>query len=298
MENSLVSIVLPSYNCAHFLPRAVYSVLDQTYPHWELLIIDNYSTDNTMDVLRSYQDDRIRILQIHNNGVIAKSRNLGIQEAKGRWVAFLDADDWWTKDKLEVSIQALCSGSDFVYHDLIRMGPGKKIRHGRLIRSRKLVSPVYMDLILNGNGIANSSVVVCRKRLLEIGGLSENPLLIAAEDYDGWLRIAKNTEKFIHLENPHGFYWIGKNNTHSTIKSLRYLNELRRLYFTEAILYEANGLPNWWIYSVVKAYVKEGNYEKALKELSKVTLSTVGYQFFFRFFVLNLLIRCKINRDK
>ena len=89
----LVSIVIPTYNHANYLSKALQSVLDQTYKNWEAIVIDNHSTDDTNEVINRYVDPRIKYLKIHNCGVIAKSRNVGIQTAKGEWIAFLDSDD-------------------------------------------------------------------------------------------------------------------------------------------------------------------------------------------------------------
>ena len=94
----LVSVIIPTYNQAHYLVRALQSVLDQTYINWEAIVIDNYSTDNTDEVMADFADPSVTYLKIHNNGVIAASRNEGIRAAKGEWVAFLDSDDWWEKN--------------------------------------------------------------------------------------------------------------------------------------------------------------------------------------------------------
>jgi len=115
---SLVSVVIPTYNHARFLGRALQSVLDQTHFKWEVIVVDNYSTDNTDEVMAKFSDSRIRHLKIHNKGVIAVSRNMGVREAKGEWVAFLDSDDWWTKTKLEECLHRAHEAFDLVYHDL------------------------------------------------------------------------------------------------------------------------------------------------------------------------------------
>ena len=101
----IVSIVIPTYNHAKFISKALKSVIDQTYKNWEAIIIDNESIDETYKLINNFNDQRIKYFKIANDGVIAKSRNLGINEAKGEWIAFLDSDDWWTKDKLEVQTQ-------------------------------------------------------------------------------------------------------------------------------------------------------------------------------------------------
>lgn len=204
----LVSVVIPTYNHAHFLGRALQSVLDQTYENWEAIVIDNHSTDNTDAVMQRFADPRITYLKIHNKGVIAASRNLGIRTAKGEWVAFLDSDDWWTSNKLQVCFEAINGSVDFVYHDLEIVRGQPVFFKRKKIRSRQIKEPALIDLILAGNLIANSSVVV-RKRLLDqVGGIDESVEMIAAEDYNIWLRIAKITNSFIFLPRSLGFYFL------------------------------------------------------------------------------------------
>ena len=104
MDAGLVSIVMPSYNTARFLSETVASVLAQTYTDWELLIVDDCSTDGSVDYLSALSDPRIRLLQNETNSGAAVSRTRALREAKGRWIAFLDSDDLWTPDKLEKQI--------------------------------------------------------------------------------------------------------------------------------------------------------------------------------------------------
>lgn len=204
----LVSIVIPTYNHAHFLGRALQSVLDQTYTNWEAIVIDNHSQDNTDEVVNSFKDPRINLLKIHNNGVIAASRNRGIRAAKGEWIAFLDSDDWWTPDKLQVCFRYINGQVDFVYHDLEIARDHPVLFQRKKLRNRQVKKPVLVDLLLNGNTIANSSVVV-RKRLLDqIGGIDENIKMIACEDYNAWLRIAQITDKFSRIPRCLGYYMV------------------------------------------------------------------------------------------
>jgi len=101
----LVSIIMPSYNTERFLVETIDSVLNQTYSHWELIIVDDCSTDNTDDCVRTYlTDPRIRYFKNETNSGAAVSRNRALREARGRWIAFLDSDDLWTPDKLEKQI--------------------------------------------------------------------------------------------------------------------------------------------------------------------------------------------------
>lgn len=202
----LVSVVIPTYNHARYLGRALQSVLDQTYVNWEAIVIDNHSTDYTDEVMASFADHRITYLKIHNNGVIAASRNAGIRAAKGEWIAFLDSDDWWTPNKLQVCFKNINDQVDLVYHDLEIVRDHPVIFQRKKMKSKQVKKPVLIDLLVNGNKIANSSVVV-RKRLLDqIGGIDENIEMIASEDYNAWLRIAQITDAFFHAPKCLGYY--------------------------------------------------------------------------------------------
>lgn len=103
-ETGLVSIIMPSYNTAPYIKETVQSVLDQTYINWELIIVDDCSTDNTDEVLSTIKDERIRYFKNEKNSGAALSRNMALREAKGQWIAYLDSDDLWLPEKLEKQI--------------------------------------------------------------------------------------------------------------------------------------------------------------------------------------------------
>lgn len=206
----LVSVVIPTYNHAQFLGRALQSVLNQTYRNWEVIVIDNHSTDNTDEVMSSFADPRIAYLKIHNNGVIAASRNAGIRAAKGEFVAFLDSDDWWTADKLQVCIDCISDKVDLVYHDLEIVSERSRPFRPKKIKSWQVKHPVLIDLMARGNAIATSSVVVRKKLLKQLEGMNESSDMVAAEDYNTWLRIAQLTDGFRYISNRLGFYQLHK----------------------------------------------------------------------------------------
>ena len=109
-DNGLVSIVMPSYNTAGYIRESIESVLYQSYPYWELIIVDDCSTDNTDEIVKPYlTDDRIRYLKNEKNSGAAVSRNYALREAKGKWIAFLDSDDLWHPKKLEKQIEFMMS---------------------------------------------------------------------------------------------------------------------------------------------------------------------------------------------
>lgn len=99
--NELVSIITPSYNTAAYIGDTIRSVLAQTYQNWEMIIVDDCSTDNTDEVVASFTDSRIRYLKNEKNSGAAVSRNYALREARGTWIAFLDSDDLWMPEKLE-----------------------------------------------------------------------------------------------------------------------------------------------------------------------------------------------------
>lgn len=254
----LVSVVIPTYNHARYLGRALQSVLDQTYVNWEAIVIDNHSTDNTDEVMASFAGHRITYLKIHNNGIIAASRNAGIRAAKGKWIAFLDSDDWWTTDKLQVCFDGINDQVDLVYHDLKIVRDQPAFFKRRKIKTRQVKKPVLVDMLLNGNAIANSSAVV-RKRLLdEIGGIDEDAKMVACEDYNTWLRIAQITDGFIYLPRSLGYYLL--HNQAVSQKNMSYAYKSAILGFTDVL----NGAQRKVIASNI-AYMS-GRYDYLNKE--------------------------------
>lgn len=105
MVDGLVSIIMPSWNTERFIAETIQSVIDQTYINWELLIVDDCSTDNTDAVVASFKDDRIKYFKNEKNSGAAVTRNKAMREAQGEWIAFLDSDDLWVPEKLEHQIK-------------------------------------------------------------------------------------------------------------------------------------------------------------------------------------------------
>lgn len=117
-ENDLVSIIMPSWNTGKFIAESIQSVINQTYKNWELIIVDDCSTDNTDEIVNNYTDKRIIYIKNSKNMGAALTRNKALQNASGTWIAFLDSDDLWTNDKLEKQIKFMKSnGYVFSYHN-------------------------------------------------------------------------------------------------------------------------------------------------------------------------------------
>jgi glycosyltransferase involved in cell wall biosynthesis len=201
----LVSVVIPTFNHGHYLGRALQSVINQSYTNWEAIVIDNHSTDNTDEVIFGFSDKRISYLKFQNNGVIGASRNAGIKVAKGEWIAFLDSDDWWHPDKLKEFHGQTGKNLDVFYHELEVMRPSNSWRRG-FIDSWQVRSPVQIDLLMRGNALATSSVVVRREILNRTSLFNESHSMIACEDYNLWLQLGGVTNRFHYCPKVLGYY--------------------------------------------------------------------------------------------
>lgn len=259
MTQPLVTVVVPSYNHAHFLPRALDSVARQGWKNWEIVVVDNHSTDATDEVMAPRLNEQVRLIKIHNHGIIAASRNVGLRQARGEWIAFLDTDDWWTDDKLEGSMALAMQGADLVYHDLQMVGQEGKQRPWRRSRSRALVEGnAYDDLKRNGCVIPNSSVVARKSRLDAIGGLREEADLMGWEDYDTWLRLAQNGCRFARLSGVHGYYWVGGGSVSNPRRTLANIDAFIARHVDGTL----ENTPWWCHYSRAVAYCLLGETEK------------------------------------
>lgn len=191
-DKALISVVIPTYNHAHFLQSALQSVVDQSYTAWEAIVVNNYSEDNSVEVVNGFNDSRIKLINYKNNGIIAAGRNKGIFESNGEYVAFLDSDDVWYVDKLKVCIDKLNEGLDMVCHgEYWVKGTNSKraIIYGPAKRAR------YRSLLFDGNCISTSATVVRKNVLEKVGSFCESPDIITVEDYDLWLNISKSGAK-------------------------------------------------------------------------------------------------------
>lgn len=127
MIDGLVSIIMPSWNTGKFIAESIESVLAQTYKNWELLIVDDCSTDNTDEVVASFKDIRIKYFKNEKNSGAALTRNRAMREAQGEWIAFLDSDDLWAPNKLEKQLRFMNdNGYVFSYHDFVKIDEESK----------------------------------------------------------------------------------------------------------------------------------------------------------------------------
>jgi glycosyltransferase involved in cell wall biosynthesis len=268
----LVSVVIPTYNRSEELKRALGSILSQTYKNFEVIIVDNNSTDSTDAMLKNLNDQRVRLLKINNNGVIAASRNLGINASSGKWIAFLDSDDWWHSNKLERVMRYCNSGYDVCYHDLKIVGSRRvSSLHQKKMSGYQVKNPVFNDLIQLGNALSNSSVVVKASLIKQVGGLCEDARLIAAEDYECWIRLSKLTNKFKYIPETLGCYWIGAANTSNATLSLTNLQYINKRYIVKFNEKNNSDSPVWWVYAYARSLYLTGDILNARNLLRKLT---------------------------
>lgn len=192
------SVVMPTYNYGRYLSQTIESVLAQTEKDFELIIIDNFSTDNTESVIGQFSDERIRYEKFANHGIVAASRNRGVKLAQGGFVAFLDSDDRWYPQKLE-RVRIILDENpeiDFVCHDQTWIYEN---RNGQKLQVRCGPWKSYEDILFRGNSFSTSATVVRREKLLEVNGSSEEKKFAGAEDYELWLRLARVCRiEFLH----------------------------------------------------------------------------------------------------
>jgi len=170
-----ISVVIPAYNAGCFIAAAIESALAQTIPLIEVLVIDDGSTDDTFRIASSYPGP-VRALTKANGGP-ASARNLGVQHARGEWIAFLDADDRWFPNKLEKQMELI--------------DPAVAVVHaGCLGRSDGVPAETTFAQLWRRNCIVNSTALVRRSVFIQLGGLDEDPQIVGVEDYNLWLRIA------------------------------------------------------------------------------------------------------------
>jgi glycosyltransferase involved in cell wall biosynthesis len=261
-----VSVVIPTYNRADCVARCLDALVAQTFKDFEVLICDDGSTDGTPEVVNRYRGSlKLSYHWRKNFGGPARPRNLGLSLARGDYIALLDSDDWWAPRKLAESVARLDAGADLVYHDLLVARSSAQRLYMTRRRTRPLAAPVFDDLFRYGNGICNSSVVVRRELLRRVGGFSEDPTMVAWEDYDAWLRIARVTERFERIPRPLGYYWAGGDNISSPQRLISNLERFREIYLEPGS--PTRHPPAWYHYLLGRANYQLGNHSTVLSEM-------------------------------
>ncbi len=185
----LVSIITPNYNCKKYIASTIESVICQTYPYWEMIIVDDCSNDGSVEIIEKYiiKDNRIKLIKFKNNFGPAIARNTAIKEAKGRYIAFLDSDDLWYPEKLEKQIKYMndkkCALS-YSYYDVIDENNN---RTNQIYKPKDKLS--YCDLLKTCSIGCLTSIYdtkIVRKEYM--------PIIKKRQDYGLWLKILKKID--------------------------------------------------------------------------------------------------------
>jgi glycosyltransferase involved in cell wall biosynthesis len=286
------SVIIATYNRAEYLKECLESLAIQTYKNFETIIVDDGSTDNTEGVVNEFVNLlNIQYLKTPNSGYPAKPRNLAAKHASSEWLCFLDSDDKWAKNKLEVCA-SYTNHYDVIYHKLKYFGTGRPI-YRVCIPSRQLRVPVFNDLMTMGNGIPLSGSIIRKKIFFQANSFDENISLAALEDYDLWLKVSRITDKFIFIPKILGLYRMHKNSI--TEHSLRQVDKINLVYNKYISILDNRYHKQAKIikdYYAAIVYERMKNYKKAL-ELYKGSLSANSFTQQIKSVLRITLVKCK-----
>jgi glycosyltransferase involved in cell wall biosynthesis len=199
----MISILLPIYNGEKFISQSIDSILNQTFKDFELLIGFNGTTDNSIDIVSSYKDNRIKIFNYANEKGKSKTLNKLLSESKYEWVAIQDDDDIWIDKKIEKQLRFI-NNFDVIGTLIKYIDENNKVTGDPDLFTDSFI--IAQLLSLGHNQIANSSTLIKKSCIFEVGGWSENLDKLAennvqpCEDFDLWLKMIKNNKKFINVD--------------------------------------------------------------------------------------------------
>lgn len=184
----LITVIMPVYNASKYMRESIESVIVQSYKNWNLILIDDGSTDESISIIEEYckKDQRIRKILLKHNGGVANARNEGIALAEGDYIAFLDSDDLWKPDKLQIQVDyILQTGCKFVYsaYDVIN-------EQGEYL---KTITPYWSKV--GYEQLLNTNIIACCTIVVESGIMKKDPMpQLKHEDYATWLNILKHNQ--------------------------------------------------------------------------------------------------------
>lgn len=202
---SLVSVIMPAYNAERHIAESIQSVLDQTYKNWELVVVDDGSTDGTAEIVQRFASNEKRVLCIfQQNSGQGKARNTGVDSSSGELIAFLDSDDLWLPEKLERQVQTLlATKADVIYSDVVifyEPGAGSGPTEFPIATGRIEGSQMF-DLLLLQNRIPILSAALRKEVFSSNGPFEESAPYQGCEDYDLWLKIAARGALFYGMSD-------------------------------------------------------------------------------------------------
>lgn len=251
-EDGLVSIITPAYNAEAYIAETIESVLAQTYTNWEMLIVNDCSKDNTVEIVQSYaaKDKRIKLINLKQNSGAAVARNTAIQNAKGRYIAFLDSDDLWKKEKLQKQIQFMQqNGYAFTYTSYEHFKGTKENIQNQV----QIPTSLNYQQALKGNKIGCLTVVLDRKQIPNIHFTTQKH-----EDYILWLNVFKQGITAYGIQENLALYRTGNsksisgNKIQSALWTWKVYRESQRLSVVKSMYY----MWFYMAYSIRKHFLK------------------------------------------
>lgn len=271
-------MIIPNYNYARFLDDAIKSVQAQTYKNIEVIVVNNGSSDNSLEVLRKYGSE-ILVIDQKNMGQ-AGARNSGLSASKGDLIAFLDADDYWTEDKLERQSQLIDSKNELVYSGLTRFRDQSMIIDSRVIPiysgncQNHFISLPAASVVLSGE----STALFTRNLLNKVGKFNTN--LNSASGWDFFRRCSIHTN-FNYVAESLTFYRLhGSNMSNSSFENIADIRRAYREIFHDSewsiSAYQKRKIINKLEYSFLKTFIKEGHLIGAIQTIFQA-MSRMGY---------------------
>ena len=296
----LFTIIIPTYNRSEKLKIAIQSVVSQTFRDFELLVIDDGSTDNTKNIVKDFSDSRIIYYWQKNSGGPASPRNFGIDNARGDWVCFLDSDDLWYPSKLQVVANEIYMKpkTDLFCHNeilvLVHNAQKKLLRHGPYSKD------FYRQMLIYNNRVSTSAATV-KKEFLNKHKLrfNETKDYVIVEDYDLWLRIAFNGGIFYFINKPLGEYIIENDNlTTDNTRHIRNQRIVQKQHAFNIQNFESNKNRIWKKIEVGLLLSELGNSinEKKVKEIFFYSLILIKSPFFLVNHIVAWIVRKKYQK--
>ncbi len=282
-----VSIIIPTYNGAHYIEETIESVLAQTYKDYEIIIIDDGSTDNTNKVLGKYKNKIKYFYQKHSGGYLAKVRNFAISNSEGKYIAFLDNDDLWLKEKLEIQTTYMEKHKNISlsYTDIYYFGDyvPRELNGKSQFEVRTMNPGTYFEQLFEFNFIPVSTVLVRKECLKHVGLFDES--IKYASDHDLWLRIAAKY-KVGEIDKPLAKYRMhGERLSNGHEVYLGELKTLKKIAKMFPELLNPMGGKRYRIFGRVyfdqsRHFIKRSKYFEALKSSIKGNLEELKFKFY------------------
>jgi teichuronic acid biosynthesis glycosyltransferase TuaG len=244
MKNNLVSIITPNYNSEKFIEQTLQSIIAQTYENWELLIVDDCSTDKSLDIIEKYsiRDKRIKIFRLKENSGAAIARNKAIEEANGSFIAFLDSDDLWLSEKLEKQLAFMIQNNYNLTYTSYTVINENALEQKKTIFCKQTLNYSQM---LYSNKIGCLTAMYNKENL----GKISMPKIRKRQDYAFWLKILKREETAYGLQEVLACYRSRSNSiSNNKIEMLKWnwvlYRKIEKLSYFKSLFYVASNILN------------------------------------------------------